>query len=275
MSRDILSPFGCLFSGPLIEETPAGFNSGDIQSSMSHQLQTALCRSVGGDQRGFIPLDKLHSIISEDAVRRELSMSFIAASTRTRHEKAALICDKFRRVFAVLVQVGRVVSINLFIEEGVDDSTLPLVLVSGLVGGPKLRPKRKQQSSNRCFEGWPQPLIKVFEELQWMVLAPSFVVDTSTADSGLRLYSFDDRAILPWIEDDQTNMHSGGFGDVWRVKIHPEHHHFTDTLNSNLVYRNFHKVLMLQSRSITNHTESVTGSLFPPFLCHKETSLKR
>jgi hypothetical protein len=45
-------------------------------------------------------------------------------------------------------------------------------------------------------------------------------------------YDLQSGCILPFLEDEEGGRKSGGYGSVWRVKIHPEHQRWSEDLET-------------------------------------------
>lgn len=119
-----------------------------------------------------------------------------------------------RKIFAILALVERVRDITAFVKEGLSDDDLPFYTTQ----------KHKTSIKTVCLpkellEGWPIYLLEVFEAYQWMVLAPVFDLRSGRINH----YVLEDTICLPFLKDKDDHGESGGFSDVWRVKIHPAH----------------------------------------------------
>lgn len=202
----------------------------DDHLPLSDRLRAAIEEPLDGSRKGFIPLSKLNDIVDRPSITQALRDALPAVSFDVAKEKTFRIWISHQRVFAILALLNRIQDIQLFIDDDVCDRALPLVKICEVGGKPELRPKLSQTTTLRCFQGWSPSLLDMFEDVQWTVLAPAFL------GPELRFYSFDDKAILPWIENDQlTSATEGGFSSVYRVKIDPSHHSFDTSLDSNEV----------------------------------------
>ncbi|KAK3346550.1 kinase-like domain-containing protein, partial [Lasiosphaeria hispida] len=114
------------------------------------------------------------------------------------------------KTFATLLLIDRPDAVGIFIDRGICDAALPLTTGSleDLVG-----PQSK---------AWTiQPSIG-FEEMQWKALSPVFHV--AHGRHTIPHYKFRDKDILPFTH--QEHFCSGAHGQVFRVKLHPNHHNF-------------------------------------------------
>jgi hypothetical protein len=114
-----------------------------------------------------------------------------------------------------------------FIKENLYDSDLPFLLSEGPRKGAR-QLKRKDNDGNLheiyLFAQWKTYELEAFDTFQWQLVAPYFHLSTQL-EAKILHYSLENHVILPFIEDDEIR-HSGGYGDVWRIKIHPAHHNF-------------------------------------------------
>lgn len=174
------------------------------------------------------------------------------ASERTIAEYACKICPapsaglrsgdirvkdvkSYRTVFAILVLIEQIETIGEFLDEEIHDGDLPLRKVD-LPGMPRafgLRRKNESSPPLKCFDTWKRISIINFEEWQWTVLAPFF---TRGRRNDVKKYFLPDQIILPFTKDSrrQNGVHEvedfeGGFGRVFKVEIHPDHHNFHDS----------------------------------------------
>jgi len=136
----------------------------------------------------------------------------------------------FRKIFALLVLVEKSSSICLFLQENLSDLDLPLATVRN---GGFIELRRRSVSGRpssevlNCFSQWSPVRRKEFEEYQWTMLAPFF---NQGQYSNVSHYVLKNQHILPFVftenEEDDNAEFLGGFGRVFMVRIHPEHHNF-------------------------------------------------
>ena len=152
-------------------------------------------------------------------------------------EYAESICSNSRKVFAILVGIGKSKSICAFVRENIADKDLPLVrfysephISTRRNGHPyTLRTKGSPEKAIEAMADWSDRDIRNFCREQWWVLAPVF--------DEMKHYELDDSCVLPFIEDhegehDQTK--SGGYSQVWGVRIHPAHQHLYKSANPSV-----------------------------------------
>jgi hypothetical protein len=99
-----------------------------------------------------------------------------------------------------------------------------------------------------CFHGWTALAIRRFEEWQWSTISPFFA--RGKGRKNVAHFRLQDQIILPFTSDSRRDADAyerlefeGGFSQVFKVDIHPEHHDFHDhnvslphlTLSGNLI----------------------------------------
>ncbi|KAK0726252.1 kinase-like domain-containing protein [Apiosordaria backusii] len=186
-------------------------------------LQTRLFESLHPlddeeKEKGFIPVDHLPLLITEESVYEELSTRLrethdestilryarkICAETtedRTDGKKTKTKAVTFRKIFAILVLVEKSSAITKFLREHINDSDLPLIRIKKRPGECDLRCSRKPDRKLKCFKGGWSPLqIRNFEEWQWTTLAPFF--SKSEGEKEVNHYVLQDRVIMPFLTD--------------------------------------------------------------------------
>jgi hypothetical protein len=186
------------------------------KSLLEEQLHEALIQHKHREY--FVPINELDRLITADAIRYELEVLYqdfqpfeISSTTRYIQENA-------RKVFAILVFIGKGAYIREFIKERVTDADLPLK-----------RWKENDSTSGSLptnlrhpvYPGanWSKRDIASFNRDQWSFIAPVF-------DKVGQHYELEDDCILPFIENHggiASQTISGGYSDVWSVRIHPAH----------------------------------------------------
>jgi len=129
-----------------------------------------------------------------------------------------------RKIFTILALIEKVKDIVLFIEEGIHDNDLPFIISNGPTPGTRqLNRKGRdgQLSPIPIMSSWPTFMLEAFNDVQWKLLAPYFTLSTK-AKPTVEHFFLDDGIILPFTLDDE--IASGGYGEVWKVQIHPAHH---------------------------------------------------
>lgn len=199
-------------------------------------------KTLDGVDTEFLPIGKLHDLISHQAVFKELSskgpsgMSNAELNSTTKQicpetiviRDGTLSTRSFRKIFAVLVLLDMSQAIFALLKENVSDTDLPLSPMghSGIKGLSR-RGSTDQNASNKieAFARWSTLQLQNFQEKQWKFLAPVFSQDPSV---GVQNYALRDQDILPLVVDtqDQGADKMGGYGKVSMVNIHGDHHKF-------------------------------------------------
>ncbi|RSL67947.1 hypothetical protein CEP54_002996 [Fusarium duplospermum] len=119
----------------------------------------------------------------------------------------------YKKILAILVLINRRSKIRYFLQAGICDADLPLVLVkrTDSVASWALQPGKANDISPGRLKGWSKSKVTYtkFLEWQWVVLAPSF---TSGQEKMVPHQSFQDRDILPFtsweilVESKSTNV---------------------------------------------------------------------
>ncbi|EFY95275.2 protein kinase domain-containing protein [Metarhizium robertsii ARSEF 23] len=101
-----------------------------------------------------------------------------------------------RKILAILALMDKVTSLIDFMNAGIYDEHLPLMRdneegatfdLVRMIDGKKTSPT--------CFKGWPQKDIRDFDNYQWYMVPPSFMM----RDEQAAFYEIEDRAIFPWL----------------------------------------------------------------------------
>ncbi|KAI1451859.1 hypothetical protein F4805DRAFT_463366 [Annulohypoxylon moriforme] len=210
-------------------------------------LTKSMCRALDPKSRSFLPQDQLKAL-APPLVKEELRRAMptlpesvldnytteIFARHNTdqehpppRHMKAppSWQSDSTRQLiktFVVLVLLDRVESIPSFIYGGFTDSLLP---IDHSLFSNENTSHGLFSPIGRIFDNWTPTGIKLFMEMQWIVLSPFL----GNVKGDVSLYNFSAQTVLPIFDNDgitkpATNL--GGYSIVRRVKIHSWHHSF-------------------------------------------------
>jgi len=223
------------------------YDSSTEQLSFGETIRAALKESQTTAKGKYLPLDALDTTVTRDRVLQELThhkvrppeeLSFLTdriwevvtlpSSAEPRRKNPRKTTR--RKIFAILGLMEKFEEIVGFVDNGLYDSDLPFMLSDGKRPG-LLQLYQKVEDDNLnpipLFEKWKAHELESFANYQWQLTAPYFRLSTEDKPK-VRHYNLEDNSILPFIEDDEVKRNSGrnggGFGDVWRVKIHPAHH---------------------------------------------------
>jgi hypothetical protein len=192
-----------------------------------------------GQNKYFIPVDALDSLITYENVKNELRRLDLSKGEQDLSSYTDFICSKAKKIFTVLLYVDKVESLFKLIHDDICDDDLPFTRcykysTTGFLASNSRftlckRSRKCHQRANhqdcgiREITSWPQRDISAFCRDQWLVQAPVF---QKLEDASIPHYDLNDNVILPFIEDyelqkDQTV--SSGYSHVWGVRIHPAH----------------------------------------------------
>lgn len=219
-----------------------------LQSLLFHSL-----RKIPGhkERKGFFPRQGLRNLMTKGHVTRELQQCFKYLDATTIATFAERICGTnldesgkpttFQRIFAILVLCEKPKAILSFLEARVCDSDLPLQQ-SYTSNNIFALTRNNKAESLKCFRGWSEAALWRFEEWQWTTIAPFF---ERGCRKNIKHTTFDDQTVLPYILDgrfpnDKTPYQrlefDGGFSNVFKVCIHPDHHDLCSTDVSSPVH---------------------------------------
>jgi hypothetical protein len=165
-----------------------------------------------GGMRKYLPEGSVERLITNDSVYKELEPHL---SKENDTSLIPFILTKANKVFAltcVVLEDDRKVykAMKLFQKEGFDNRFLPAEFETSSHGIKPTNPHVK------AFGGvWTTTRLEDFNVKQWQFLAPVF-------REGNLLYGLDDRYILPFKQVGKDTK-DGTFGDIFQVKIHPNH----------------------------------------------------
>lgn len=225
--------------------------SDDLQAQSAQEvdlgeaIRAAFQRSAVREGKYFLPIDALEKIVTKKRIRQELvSLSpeslpeqldsltaqiwEVPSLSKTSSKKTTR-----RKLFAILALMQKLDQIVEFIKEGLYDSDLPFILSTGTRKGLRQLDRKGEDGESesiRLFAKWKIIELECFNNCQWELLAPYFHLSTKR-DPKILHYNLENETIMPFIEDDEIK-HAGGYGDVWKVKIHPAHHnHCEDSVS--------------------------------------------
>lgn len=219
---------------------------------LGDSIRNAFQKSAVREGTNFLPIDALERIVTKDSVREELAnvtpvippeqldklTDQIWEVTQVRSPLPSKTSSKKttrRKIFAILALMKKVSQIVEFVKEDLYDSDLPFKIPENPHKGLR-QLERKGEDGNlysiQLSAKWEIHELEYFDNFQWQFLAPYFQLSTEKVPKILH-YNLENRTIMPFIEDHEVK-HTGGYGDVWKVKIHPAHHnHCEDSVCLN------------------------------------------
>lgn len=193
----------------------------ESRQTLQYQLGNARIEWPLGSYRYFYPADELERLITYDSILIELKRCNVQFPTEALPRLAAQIFKSVPKLFAILVCLEQAHLIHEFLEEEIDDTHLPFVRSDiNTSEGVKLCSGKNTDKQIQCMASWSSHRISEFGQLQWYMRAPVFEFGEE-----IKHYELHDNDVLPWIEDHKRKNHAaeGGYGSVWRIKIHPAH----------------------------------------------------
>ena len=201
----------------------------------------------------FIPWGELIRVVNEDSVFRELNQPRVLGKSHGPKKLKAMareICGisqnplvdgliskpiSFRAIFAILVLMGESSAISKFIEDNVSDVDLPLEMEeakkTGRIHLKRWDSSQKRLRSVKCVRGWLSARRDQFYAYQWKVVAP-YLFFTHSDTRSIKHFKLKQDHILPFVfaEEQKTIPRiGGGYGTVFLVDIHRDHHTFDRT----------------------------------------------
>lgn len=175
------------------------------------------------NQKSYLPLDQLHQIITPTVVRSLLRQQF--REDKIRDLEHAIFGDqgsdtkpRRRRIFTVLILVGRIERIQDFIDKDIDDTALPFIFESTRSSRVVQKVLHTNTDPPKEFTRWPSKLAHDFSHYQQVVHVPFL----KFPDERIYFYHLQHQATLPFKQ--YTLRDSGGYGSVRQAEIHHAHH---------------------------------------------------
>jgi hypothetical protein len=155
-----------------------------------------------------MPLGTLNGILNFDAVKKHLEEH---GSECDQEDIARRVCDGYRKIFAILVLLGKGKMVLDFVNNNINDECLPFTLDKKAL--------TKQEKRVPFLDNLPFRDEKIFDDCQWYMLAPYFA---KRKNGTVPLHILHDRTIFPWTRYGEEIK--SGFSRVRRVEIHQNHH---------------------------------------------------
>lgn len=211
----------------------------NARQKLGRQIRAALQESSWENKcKDFLPMDQLELIITRTAVLEELQwnekeITLVSAILDKKLTSSNAETTR-RKIFAILVLINRVASIEDFIAGGIYDSDLPLDIRKGVgdregcfdVYRMSTKPDEENTGTKiRFFESWEETDVESFKTNQWRLLAPWFSLVPDKNGSWFH-YDLKIDTVLPFIQDvpvDAPETQYGGTSEVRHVKIHRAH----------------------------------------------------
>lgn len=215
----------------------------DIRVQLQNRLLEIIQKIPGHEERkGFFPEQQLAELVTEEYTKKELHESLPCLDASQVERLAKKICGtadtdgkpklRFKKIFTILVLCEKLEDILRFLEEEVSDYDLPLCKVAFTDGSQNIfnLARKGHQDELECFRGWSSAAIWRFEEWQWTTLAPFF---HHGKRKDVKHFILPDQVPLPFSMDSRFPSRDssykrlefeGGFSNVFKAGLHPEHH---------------------------------------------------
>ncbi|KAH9994056.1 kinase-like domain-containing protein [Xylariaceae sp. FL0662B] len=210
-----------------------------VVTNLEEQLYNCQLRNEAG--KFFIPEGELNRILNEDSVYQsllQLSGQYPDFDIEACTQQICSQQPSFRKIFAILTLLNLVENIVTFVRFGVNDDFLPMPDPRRLLlpGKPSDADEKRWRAWKDLLESLPKHLYRLFHVFQWCALAPVF-----DNQGQVKHYSFTPDHVLPFLENkehtstpdaavesDPLNgrVRYGGFSEVRKVRIHPDHYRF-------------------------------------------------
>jgi hypothetical protein len=98
-----------------------------MSNSLRDELLLARIEWPEGENRYFIPINNLNSLVTEDSVKGELRSIYPSLGPQELLSYSLTVCKNSKKIFALLVYNGKTKYICDFLNDGISDSNLPFV----------------------------------------------------------------------------------------------------------------------------------------------------
>lgn len=215
------------------DAAPQGPVETAYEKPIGQLLREALIVSAIRPHEKFLPLGQLGRIVTHSRVRNELELALGRPSSELAHKiwdiehLSETRMTSRRKLFAIMVRIGRVRDVPKIIAEGLFDDDLPFELDTSNEGLPFLAIRREGQLRKLTFcENWANMSHEYFERTQWAVNAPFLTLQQScvlsVGKTEKRHLVLNQHDVLPIISCQLLSIRM--FADVRQVQFHPDHH---------------------------------------------------
>lgn len=204
--------------------------------SLKQALWEALLPDTFSKEKRFLPRGRLERICHFDAVLSEILSVHVYSDEDHARKCTEFVCgsrdsesrdnrNSSREIFAILVLIDAVELMPKFRDAGIRDDDLPFPSDHG-----QTRLWARKAAENRHIDFLVHPkdsrVMAEFYRTQWWVHVP-FIGRDDKSPKALEYY-FAEETVMPWTSVN-SREDEGGFGVVWEIEIHPEHHAFVCT----------------------------------------------
>lgn len=193
--------------------------------SISNQICHAFERSAF-NEKSYLPLDRFAQIVTPSVIRTLLRQHFKDDDLAREMEAGVLGGQDSsigptrplrRRIFTILILVGKIERIQQLIALKIDDTALPFVFQPADGSVPE-KVLLTNEDPPVAFAQWPSKIAHDFSHYQHAIHVPFL----KFPDDSIYFYNLQHEAILPF--NHYKLRDSGGYSNVRQAKIHHAHH---------------------------------------------------
>ncbi|KAL5315475.1 hypothetical protein ACEPPN_016343 [Leptodophora sp. 'Broadleaf-Isolate-01'] len=206
-------------------------------ASPSEQLREAIMNEIHewppGEFRYFIPYSTIENHVVRDSVLDILKHHLKDESDEDILHYTRLILSTSIKLFTIVLCAPNIKFplLRELLKEGISDENLPLSRIEtkpsshneyrlGKAGHHLCTKAAHEDCGIKSLLCLSKTGVKDLCGSQWPALAPVF----KGVPDDIVHYDFEVGTILPYLEDwEGANLRAGGFGEVWKVRIHPAH----------------------------------------------------
>ncbi len=211
--EDPWSSIWCRNEDDIDRQVVKAFRRYQSQSLEEASLRTKIMRArveSAVDLRKFVPADSLRALLTEEAIKHELSLI-----GKRSEELSHYIVSEASKVFAILVYIDMASFIEEFYQKGISDTLLPMDF-KGLNNDDSIALSVGSVQQSKAFTSWKYVQISSFSDSQWIFLAPIFTDDQF-------VHGLHDYCALPFTWVNRETPKTSLFSTVHEAIIHPGH----------------------------------------------------
>lgn len=198
---------------PAQETTLGSIVRWNTARKMCRRVNSAAIKTASDVYVKFVPRTRFEVVLGGETAIRDFFKTLKQPITPA-------IQHRLQAILVVLCLMGRPTKIKLFVESGVFDTDLPLVECPCLTGANGAKILQSRRTTSGPYVHFKKPAdAEDFLRKQWSVLAWEF----PNFDGIVHHTDLEDGMILPYLTQKHVSR-PGGFGDVYRVEIHPDHY---------------------------------------------------
>ncbi|KAI1881489.1 hypothetical protein JX265_000315 [Neoarthrinium moseri] len=239
----------------LLAEVGSGMRNSDSRQDLADSEDDSSTNSLQGIQDAlhaatldhpsnngtrFIPIDDFDRLMTRENVRESCKSLTVEGSLETlvadiwdphsyNNIHGQRLSTSRRKLFAILIALGKAQKIKSFIKCAIWDKDLPVQ--QNKYGGQWVCHQDGNDKGDLIYldfmKKWRLPEQRWFDTYQWWMLSPIF----DGLNGKVLFYPLHNQIVLPFIQEEENeyDFQNGGFGEVRRVKIHPAHHNLSSS----------------------------------------------